>query len=69
RGLDLDLALSRLPESYRRVLTLFYYEDKSHQRVAEMLDMPVGTVKTHLHRARKQLREVLEEQDHAVRRV
>ncbi len=67
--LDLDLALGRLPEQYRRVLTLFYYEDKSHQAVSEMLDMPVATVKTHLHRARQRLRQILEEQQHAVRRV
>jgi RNA polymerase sigma-70 factor, ECF subfamily len=41
-----------LPERYRRVLTLFYYEDRSVSEVAEMLGVPEGTVKTNLFRAR-----------------
>jgi RNA polymerase sigma-70 factor, ECF subfamily len=48
-----------LPERYRRVLTLFYYEDRSVSEVAEMLAMPEGTVKTLLFRARAQLAEEL----------
>jgi RNA polymerase sigma-70 factor, ECF subfamily len=48
-----------LPERYRRVLTLFYYEDRSVSEVAEMLAMPEGTVKTTLFRARAQLAEEL----------
>ena len=64
---DIELALGRLPEKYRRILTLFYYEEKSYENVAEMLEMPMGTVKTHLHRARTQLRRELEVQ--GLRRV
>ncbi|HTX25094.1 MAG TPA: sigma-70 family RNA polymerase sigma factor [Steroidobacteraceae bacterium] len=48
-----------LPERYRRVLTLFYYEDRSVSEVAEMLAMPEGTVKTTLFRARALLAEQL----------
>jgi len=48
-----------LPERYRRVLTLFYYEDRSVSEVAEMLAMPEGTVKTTLFRARALLAEEL----------
>ena len=48
-----------LPERSRRVLTLFYYEDRSVSEVAEMLAMPEGTVKTLLFRARAQLAEEL----------
>ena len=48
-----------LPERHRRVLTLFYYEDRSVAEVADMLKMPVGTVKTLLHRARAALGEQL----------
>jgi RNA polymerase sigma-70 factor (ECF subfamily) len=44
-----------LPENHRRVLLLFYMEDKSYEEVAKLLDMPLGTVKTCLHRARKAL--------------
>lgn len=52
-------AVMRLPEKYRQVLLLFYYEDKSYEEVASMLDLPLGTVKTHLHRARNELCAVL----------
>jgi RNA polymerase sigma-70 factor (ECF subfamily) len=51
---DVSALLARLPEVYRRVLTLFYLEEKSYQEVAQMLDLPMGTVKTHLHRAKKE---------------
>lgn len=47
--------LEQLPDSQRRVVTLFYLEDRSCEAVAEALGMPVGTVKNHLFRARKAL--------------
>lgn len=49
-----------LPAPYRSSLTLFYYEDRSVSEVATMLGLPEGTVKTHLHRARAALHEVLQ---------
>jgi RNA polymerase sigma-70 factor, ECF subfamily len=48
-----------LPERFRRVLTLFYYEERSVTEVAQMLGLPEGTVKTNLHRARAALGERL----------
>lgn len=48
-----------LPERYRRVLTLFYYEDRSVSEVGEMLAMPEGTVKATLFRARALVAEQL----------
>jgi RNA polymerase sigma-70 factor, ECF subfamily len=59
---DVESALEELPPHYRRMIMLFYYEEKSYAAVAEMLGLPMGTVKTHLHRARKRLRQALEEQ-------
>ena len=47
--------LSRVPEKYRRVLALFYLEDQSYEQVAEILRLPLGTVKTFLHRGKKEL--------------
>jgi RNA polymerase sigma-70 factor (ECF subfamily) len=44
-----------LPEKQRQVVTLYYQEDRSTEEVAEMLGLPVNTVKTHLHRARARL--------------
>lgn len=54
-------ALGRLPVPYRTVLTLFYIEDLPIREIADILELPVGTVKTHLHRARRALRRVLSE--------
>ncbi len=47
--------LARLPDKYRRVLTLFYLEDRSYEQVAGLLGIPIGTVKTYLHRGKKEL--------------
>jgi RNA polymerase sigma-70 factor, ECF subfamily len=44
-----------LPPKQRQVVMLFYMQEQSHEEVAAMLAMPVGTVKTLLHRARAQL--------------
>ena len=47
--------IERLPDKQRRVILLFYMQEQSHEEVATMLAMPVGTVKTLLHRARASL--------------
>jgi RNA polymerase sigma-70 factor (ECF subfamily) len=52
-------AVSGLPEQYRVVVTLFYLEERSYKEVAATLGIPMGTLKTHLHRARALLREIL----------
>lgn len=55
REMDVAAMLSELPENYRRVITLFYLEQKSYADVAAMLGLPLGTVKTLLFRAKKEL--------------
>lgn len=55
REMDVAAMLSELPENYRRVITLFYLEQKSYAEVAAMLGLPLGTVKTLLFRAKKEL--------------
>jgi RNA polymerase sigma-70 factor (ECF subfamily) len=52
---DVAKLLERLPEPYRRVVVLFYLEDRSCEEVGELLAMPTGTVKALLHRGRKRL--------------
>ena len=47
--------VEQLPTRQRQVIMLFYMEEQSHEEVAAMLAMPVGTVKTLLHRARARL--------------
>jgi len=52
-------AVRELPEQYRVVVTLFYLEERSYKEVAATLGIPMGTLKTHLHRARALLRDIL----------
>jgi RNA polymerase sigma-70 factor (ECF subfamily) len=54
RALDAATLLAALAPPYRQALMLFYLEEKSYEEVSAMLGLPVGTVKTYLHRARKQ---------------
>ena len=53
-------AIETLPDGEREALLLFAWEDLSYQSVAEALDLPVGTVRSRLNRARAHLRELLE---------
>lgn len=53
-------ALRRLPEEYRTVLVLREMEERSYEEIAEILQLPLGTVRSRLHRARSQMREELE---------
>jgi hypothetical protein len=55
--------LTRLKPSHRLVLLLHYWEGLSYEEVAAFLDVPVGTVMSRLHRARQELRRLLEEDD------
>jgi len=60
---DLPRLLSLLPDKQRQVLMLFYIEDKSYGEVALLLDLPVGTIKTYLHRGRKTIASLLQEKN------
>ena len=55
-------AMAELPPAYRAALTLRHMQQLSYQEVADTLGIPLGTVKTHLHRARKMLGARIEEQ-------
>jgi RNA polymerase sigma-70 factor (ECF subfamily) len=66
---DIVRMVGQLPDNYRQVVMLFYMEDRSYEEVARLLDLPVGTVKTHLHRARQQLATIMKEADRGVRQV
>jgi RNA polymerase sigma-70 factor, ECF subfamily len=52
--------LSMLPAKYRIVLVLRHLQEKTYEEMAEILTLPVGTIKTHLFRARNLLKERLE---------
>ena len=52
--------LSHLPTKYRIVLILRHLQDMTYEEMAEILTMPIGTIKTHLFRARNLLKERLQ---------
>jgi len=58
-NIDLENAISSLPEQAKMVLILHDIEGYKHKEIAEMINIEVGTSKAHLHRARKILREEL----------
>lgn len=55
-------ALSELPEVQRQIVLLHDLEGWKHREIAERLSLPSGTVRSHLHFARKALRKALERQ-------
>ena len=61
RTVLLNRAIDTLPEKYRKVIHLRHVEERSYEEIAEELDLPIGTVKAHIFRARellyKQLRD------------
>lgn len=55
----LEIALSLLSVDYRQILLLFYIEEFSYKEIAEILELPIGTICTKLFRARKKLKEIM----------
>ncbi len=55
----LRAAIDALPEKYRTVVTLFHLQGRQYEEIASVLGLPLGTVKTHLFRAKEQLRSLL----------
>lgn len=55
----LRAAIEALPEKYRTVITLFHLQGKQYEEIASVLGLPMGTVKTHLFRAKEHLRRLL----------
>jgi RNA polymerase sigma-70 factor (ECF subfamily) len=50
----------QLPERYENIITLYYLRELSYDEIASKLDIPMGTLKTWMHRARKALRRIVE---------
>ncbi len=61
--MDLDLALSRLKEPERVAIIMCYSGGLSHSEASDAMGLPVGTIKSHINRGKKKLRELLEEQE------
>jgi RNA polymerase sigma-70 factor (ECF subfamily) len=61
--------LQRLSHMERTILVLYHQEERTYEQIAYALGMPIGTVRTHLHRGRKKLREALQQRQTQERRV
>ena len=62
RASVLTHALEDLPPMYREVLVLYHFEHLKYQEIADMLELPIGTVMNRIFRARKKLRTLYEVQ-------
>jgi RNA polymerase sigma-70 factor (ECF subfamily) len=56
---DVARALASLPDEYRTVATLYFLDDLSYQEIADILGVPIGTVRSRLHRGRQMLQKQL----------
>ncbi|MDX1963054.1 MAG: sigma-70 family RNA polymerase sigma factor, partial [Pirellulales bacterium] len=61
RVVQVRSALARLPDEYRTVLVLREIDGYCYETISEMLDLPLGTVRSRLHRGRLELRNLLKE--------
>jgi RNA polymerase sigma-70 factor (ECF subfamily) len=55
----LEEEIQKLPATYRTILTLYHLEEMRYQEISRIMDLPQGTVKSYLHRARKHLKKQL----------
>jgi RNA polymerase sigma-70 factor, ECF subfamily len=60
-GSAIERAIARLRPEYRSCIMLRHIEGRSYEEIATTLDLPLGTVKTYIHRARNELRAMLQE--------
>ena len=62
-AMDLDLAMATLPDPVRLCIILSYQARMSHTEIADVTDMQLGTVKSHIRRGSERLRELLSAYD------
>lgn len=60
-GASIEAAIGELRPEYRSCIMLRHVEGRSYEEIASTLDLPLGTVKTYIHRARHELRRALED--------
>jgi RNA polymerase sigma-70 factor (ECF subfamily) len=65
---QVQTALGELEEHYRLVLTLYFFDDLKYTDIAEVLELPLNTVKSHIRRGKERLALIIQAQDEARRR-
>ena len=60
---DLEKALLLLPDKLRSVVVMSYFEDLKYQEIADILEIPLGTVKSRMSFAMKQLKDLMEQKE------
>jgi RNA polymerase sigma-70 factor, ECF subfamily len=58
-GGEIEVAIAQLRPKYRSCILLRHVEGRAYEEIAEIMDLPLGTVKTYIHRARNELRQSL----------
>lgn len=58
-GGEIEMAIARLRPEYRSCILLRHVEGRAYEEIADILNLPLGTVKTYIHRARNELRQSL----------
>lgn len=54
--------VTRLPEKYATIVTLYYLDEMPYKEIAKIMEIPIGTLKTWMFRARKELRVIVQEE-------
>lgn len=59
-SLEFERAINQLPDHHRQVIKMKYYEEKTQEEIAELMNIPLSSVKTYISRARKKLKAYFE---------
>lgn len=63
---ELETRISLLPAPFREVINLYYFEELNYGEIADILNQPIGTVKSRLHRGTQLLRQMLQSSESEV---
>jgi RNA polymerase sigma-70 factor (ECF subfamily) len=58
-GSEIELAIGRLRPEYRQAIVLRHIEDRPYEEISQIMALPLGTVKTYIHRGRRELQDML----------
>ncbi|HTK07379.1 MAG TPA: RNA polymerase sigma factor [Ktedonobacteraceae bacterium] len=64
--LELEEMIARLPEQYRIAISCYYFDEFSYREIADLLNLPIGTIKSHVHRGMLLLRRSAEKRSNPI---